>query len=571
VWRDNSIPGRFRFMLVLQYLLLAAIVFYLHYNRLLNLVPLAHEYAYYSLFFWSGLALMSLTDYKRYHRGEENQRNFWSILVPVAIALLCINFIATKIPADLILLVFFAFPRYSVIVAAGAAVYFLLNKLRLLLTAFSKLYILLVPVPAIVLYIVAVTPISWAVPLPLSGSDADQRVLWQYNSKSNVNVAITIGGAVVYINNAGERLEAITADTGEVLWSYLPEGGLAQKDRYAGRTSPQVNGGRVYFTTADGRICAVSADSGEKAWEYQTAYSYFNFFASIGKLIVFSQFDTCVLCALDAETGAKQWELKADLAGTPQDHPYFVLLKDKIVFKSEIWQDEGPAYAVYIINGANGTISRTFACTAFDTFFINPGYDLLYLVRYEEEDARTIEVLDINTGESKWQYNVAYCGSFSAAGEFVCFYQMPEHQLLVLAAETGDVKWVIPSPEEVDPGTCLTEDAVYLFYNQGKSEGQGWANVLTAFNLANGEEKWSRGEDDMLNYPTVVDGAIYYSCWRYNGGNSSTRLYRIDADTGEAVWGYRVAGSIEPPTIATEHAVYFSTGNGFVYALSAQQ
>lgn len=568
--RDNSIPGRLRLMLVLQYLLIAAVVFYLYYNRSLNLVPRAHEYAYYSLFFWSGLALISFTEYKRYRRGEESQSNFWSILAPAAIVILCINFTATRIPADQILLVFFAFPRYSVIIAAGAAVYYLLSKFRILLPALSKLYLLLIPVPAAALYYLSVTPVSWAAPLPPSGSEAEQRVLWQYNSGTNVNVSFAVDDGTVYVNNAGERLEAIAAGTGEVLWSYLPESNGLKKDRYAGRTSTLVNDGRVYFATADGRICAVSADSGEKSWEYRTEYSYFNLFTACGDFIVFSQFDTCVLCALDAETGAKQWKLKADLAGTPQDYPYFVLLEDKIVFKSEIWQDEGPAYAVCVISGTSGAIIRTFACQAVDTFFVNPDCDLLYLVRCEEEAGKTIEAFDIKTGESKWLYNASYSGRFSAAGEFVCFYQLPEQRLMVLAAETGEVKWAIPLPEEIDPGTSLAGDTAYLFYNKGKPGGQGWANVLSAFSLVSGGERWRREEDDMLHYPTAVDGAMYYTCWRYNGGNSSTRLYRVNAVTGETVWGYHIAGSIEPPIIAVENAVYFSTNNGFVYALAAE-
>ena len=71
----------------------------------------------------------------------------------------------------------------------------------------------------------------------------------------------------------------------------------------------------------------------------------------------------------------------------------------------------------------------------------------------------------------------------------------------------------------------------------------------------------------MYSSPGVANGRLYIGEGMH--GNSESKLYCLDATTGERLWRFGTKGQIESSPCVADGRVFFGAGDDGVYALDA--
>ncbi|MCU4741103.1 PQQ-binding-like beta-propeller repeat protein [Natronoglomus mannanivorans] len=155
---------------------------------------------------------------------------------------------------------------------------------------------------------------------------------------------------------------------------------------------------------------------------------------------------------------------------------------------------------------------------------------------------RDVRALSVADGGEQWVHDGPVRTSTLAAGEDIVAFGTPE-DFRALEADTGEVRWTVPSGGDIwDGSPTIADSRVYT------SNGQ-----LHAIDVASGEVVWTADTGGSLTGPPpVADGVVV------SGGDP---LRAIDAEEGTVRWA--VSGA-EPITAA---AVAFDT----VFALTDSQ
>ena len=138
-------------------------------------------------------------------------------------------------------------------------------------------------------------------------------------------------------------------------------------------------------------------------------------------------------------------------------------------------------------------------------------------------------------------------------------------------ANSGESKWVFKRDGWVGSSPAISNHIVYV---------GGLDKFLYAVNAKSGVERWRYETGDMIiSSPAVSDGLVYF-------GSYDGNLYALDANTGKEKWKYKTQGLDTPlyNTASPEHevlgaissspaisngVVYFSSWDGYLYALEA--
>ncbi len=155
-----------------------------------------------------------------------------------------------------------------------------------------------------------------------TGNAGELRLVWSWAlSEGSQQTTPLVYDGVMYIANPGERVQALDATTGELLWEYR-----RQRPRTADGAAPPnlqhrnlaIYQDKIYLNTTDAHIVALDARTGDEVWVAdvgsEQGYEY-----TSGSIIadgkVFSGLtgceryrdDTCYILAHDAATGRELW------------------------------------------------------------------------------------------------------------------------------------------------------------------------------------------------------------------------------------------------------------------------
>lgn len=170
-------------------------------------------------------------------------------------------------------------------------------------------------------------------------SDYNYSALSQINTKNVKNLSIAwvhspgrstkglqgtplVYDGILYYSGSYSRVFALKGDTGEVLWSFIPEldEALIPKQFHSPfNRGIAISHGKVYVGTVDGRVFGIDAKTGKKVWETKLINSEKVQIGFTGApvavkdmVIIGSQGGEWAtrggIYALDANTGAKKWE-----------------------------------------------------------------------------------------------------------------------------------------------------------------------------------------------------------------------------------------------------------------------
>ena len=143
--------------------------------------------------------------------------------------------------------------------------------------------------------------------------------LWKYQPRTeNRPTAPTAAGGLVFLGSDDGKVRALDAATGELVWSFLTAGPIAQP--------PTISEGRAYLGSGDGHVYALEAKTGRLLWRFRVApvdrrIMVYGALCSTwpvnsGVLVQdgvayaaagIVDYDGTYVCALDAATGHLKW------------------------------------------------------------------------------------------------------------------------------------------------------------------------------------------------------------------------------------------------------------------------
>ena len=145
-------------------------------------------------------------------------------------------------------------------------------------------------------------------------------------------------------------------------------------------------------------------------------------------------------------------------------------------------------------------------------------------------------------GDVRWQFESdSLLGSPTVVDGTV--YVASREKLRALDAASGRKQWVTGSADSIAPVT-VADGTVYV------------SPKLRAIDARIGSKQWSIDLDHLYHYssPMVADGTVFV-------GSGDGRLYAVDAGTGEKVWQFETGDEEWSPAVVVDGTVYIQGGS----------
>lgn len=295
--------------------------------------------------------------------------------------------------------------------------------------------------------------------------------LWTEALDVGIRTAPAVAGATVVVVTEDARLYGLSAETGEIQWSYTE---LDLDSEESITLAPTVAGATVYVVvptqSVSGAVHAVDVTDGTQQWVYRTEYWHPNATPAVADGTVYAGFDDR-LVALDADVGDELWHY--DTAGA-------------------VTSPTVRNGAVYI--GAAGNIYRLDAETGdldwrnTDGFAVGPALatDDTQLYYF---DAGQLVALG-HDGTREWTYAVGgWNSSIPVVAESVVYCWAPEaNEVHAVAPTDGSELWTHrlgskndTTGDVITPSPALVGTSLYLGNIDGNVYGlEGLASTPTA-------------------------------------------------------------------------------------------
>lgn len=143
---------------------------------------------------------------------------------------------------------------------------------------------------------------------------------WSLPSGTTENTPMVHDG-VIYVLGAGDRMQALDAVTGDLLWEYIrpPVAGVQAGGANAVKRSFALYGDRVLIPTNDNHVVSLDAKTGKVVWDHEVVRVDSRYALTSGPLVVKGkviqgvtscsarQPGGCFIVGLDAQTGNELW------------------------------------------------------------------------------------------------------------------------------------------------------------------------------------------------------------------------------------------------------------------------
>ena len=338
--------------------------------------------------------------------------------------------------------------------------------------------------------------------------------------------AALVNDGVMFVTTPLNRLLAIDARSGDVLWLYQRQMPFDIQLGHPTNRGAALWGDKVYMATSDAKVIAFDAKTGNIVWEQAVADYHAGYYMTLAPLAVHGKILVGVsggergirgfVAALDAESGEEVW--KAYTVPGPGE-------PGNETWPGDSWQTGGAP--VWITGTYDPALNLTYWGTG------NPGPWIGELRPGDNLYANSVIALDPDTGELKGYHQYHWNGSWD--------WDEVDAPLLIDIRRGRDVL-----PALVHPGRNG-----YLWVLERRADGIGFIeaqpyvtqNVFTSL-----DPKTGRPEYDMARKPSLGHQATF--CPSLHGGknwppaayNPETRLLYIPANdnlcssmAGEAV------------------------------------
>jgi len=194
----------------------------------------------------------------------------------------------------------------------------------------------------------------------LSVSVAEEKILWRANLPTPARAAPTALGGRVFVSTLDDRLFALDAEKGTVIWDYI---GIGETTGLLGAASPAANTSIVVPAFSSGELTALRVENGSVAWSDNLAnvrkfggglesLSDIKAMPVMDRGIVIAMSFSDKLVAIQEHTGTRLWQREIGGSATPwvAGNAVFVLSNDNqlVALRLEdgaiLWVEEVPRY-----------------------------------------------------------------------------------------------------------------------------------------------------------------------------------------------------------------------------------
>jgi outer membrane protein assembly factor BamB len=317
---------------------------------------------------------------------------------------------------------------------------------------------------------------------------------WSVQTGTETSSPAVVNG-VVYIGSDDQKVYALDAGTGAMLWNYTT-GGYVD-------SSPAVVSNVVYIGSNDGNVSALNANNGTRRWNYQTGSYVVSSPAVANGSVYVGSYDGKVY-ALDAGTGAKLWNYTT--AGVYLESSPAVA--DGVVY---IGSGDGKVYA---LNANNGTERWDFSATdSIDMSSPAVAGGVVYIGSLDHK----IYALDAGTGVMLWNFTTGdMVESSPAVSGGVVYVGSYDGKVYALDAGTGAMLWNYTTGAGVLSNPAVANGVVYAGSRDQK---------VYALDAGTGAMLWNYTTGNLVfsSSPAVAAGTVYIA----NIDGNVFALYKI--------------------------------------------
>ncbi|HLB25326.1 MAG TPA: PQQ-binding-like beta-propeller repeat protein [Nitrospirota bacterium] len=338
---------------------------------------------------------------------------------------------------------------------------------------------------------------------------------WSFKTGGFVDSSAAVADGRVYFGSWDKKLYALDAKTGSGLWSY--EAGDCVD------SSPLVRGGRVFFGSWDRNLYGLDVKDGRLAWKFGMPPSNFDdhrqsSFAYTQYAVITGGFDGSIY-ALSPDDGQKLWEIKT--GGPVRSTPYAIRPEVKGGKKTK-----------------NVLLVKTHG-------YAGSGDGYLY-------------AFDYLTGGVLWKFKTGGAvNSSPAVDKALVYFGSQDGSLYCLETRSGRKVWSYPTGSRIEYSSPAITRARAIV---GDAEG-----VLHAVDSLTGAPAWKfRAGGGIYSSPVVIGGRLFF-------GDNSGNVWCIDHEKGGLVALFRAGDAVQGISVGPDGAVYASSRDGRLYALSLRE
>ncbi len=389
------------------------------------------------------------------------------------------------------------------------------------------------------------------------------RVKWKFATGDRIVSSPVFAGGVIYFGGDDGNIYALEASTGRQVWKHATGGPVP--------STPAVSDGTLYAVSYDGKLYALDAKTGAMKWKFATG-------------------------------GERRFEARGIHGLKPKNQtiadPYDIYLSSPVVAQDTVFFGSGDTH-FYAVDARTGELRWKFKTN--DVVHSSPAVadGVVFFGSWDSY----FYALDAATGKEKWRFHggedeimhnqVGFQSSPAVAGGVV-YTGCRDSNVYAIDVATGkerwkffnDLSWVITSP-------AVAQGKV--FFATSDSSLYHVADAATGRSILRQEDKAY-----MFSSPTVANDVVLI-------GVLNGTLEARDTKTGELLWQYQVEASRqnrgwvltserkfnapllgystwrETPLVETDRqfrvgaifssplvvdgAVYFTSTDGFIYAL----
>ena len=305
--------------------------------------------------------------------------------------------------------------------------------------------------------------------------------LWTYTTGGDVNDPAVVNG-VVYIGSYDDKIYALNAKNGALIWSFTTGGYID--------TSPTLANDVVYVNSGDNKTYALNAKNGAFIWSYATK-SRIDSSPTVADGRVFTCSSDRHVYSLNATNGAVLWNYT--LSGG-------VMLSSPAISDDRLFI--GTYGGVYALNSTNGSLLWHFT--------VHGGFDSSPAIAYGlvlvGSSNGNVYALNASTGTIVWNYMTGgYVDSGPAVFNGVVFVGSADHNVYALNASSGNFVWKYTTGGVVASSPAVADNIVFVGSLDHK---------VYALNAMDGALVWSYTTGGIVvSSPAVVGSVVYVGSW----------------------------------------------------------
>ena len=223
----------------------------------------------------------------------------------------------------------------------------------------------------------------------------DGMSLWSRSlpTDSPATFQLAVVNKVVYVMSAAERIDALRASDGSLLWHYTSSEPFV--------SMPIVSNGMVYTITQDGHFSALRASNGIPLWKYTSLVPPQLFPAVVAEGMIFLSLQDGSMDVLRAGTGILRWRYRPHVPAL-QLFPR-ILIADGVVYAGT---QDGHLYALRASDGF--TIWRVVLHPINNLYLMNVTGGVVFMAA---SFSGSIDAINQSSGSVIWQYPGKAVGS----------------------------------------------------------------------------------------------------------------------------------------------------------------